>query len=103
MPLAHAPGAITFAVCISPHMSEVEPGPDYPLHMPNLACASFGTCNSLACHYLVHILYLYLLLIHTIGKPFIISFPDAFEPPSRLPPSRDIEHKTNFLNPNTPI
>ena len=39
MQLAHAPGAIIFAVHISPHMSEAEPGPDHPMHTPKLACA----------------------------------------------------------------
>ena len=28
MQLAHAPGAITFAVCISPHINKAEPGPN---------------------------------------------------------------------------
>ena len=37
--LAHAPGAITFAVHISPHVSKVEPRSDHPMHMPKLACA----------------------------------------------------------------
>ena len=39
MQLAHAPGAITFAVHISPHVHEVEPGPDQPMHKLKLACA----------------------------------------------------------------
>ena len=39
MQLAHAPGAIKFAVHISLHVSEAEPEPDYPMHTPKLACA----------------------------------------------------------------
>ena len=39
MQLAHAPGAITFAVHISPHVSKAEPGSDHPMHTPKLSCA----------------------------------------------------------------
>ena len=39
MQLAHAPGAITFAVYISLHVSEAEPGPDHPMYTPKPACA----------------------------------------------------------------
>ena len=37
MQLIHVPGAITFAVRISPHVSEAEPRPDHPMHTPKLA------------------------------------------------------------------
>ena len=39
MQLAHAHGAIIFAMHISPHVSEAEPGPDHPMDMSKLACA----------------------------------------------------------------
>ena len=39
MQVAHAPGAILFAVHISPHVSDTEPGPDHPTHIPKLASA----------------------------------------------------------------
>ena len=38
MQLALALGAIIFAVCIFPYVSEVEPGPNHPMHMPKHAC-----------------------------------------------------------------
>ena len=38
MQLAHDPVAFIFSVPISPHVSEAEPGPDHPMHMPKLAC-----------------------------------------------------------------
>ena len=38
MQLAHAPGAITFAVHIFLYVSEVEPGPNQPKNMLKLAC-----------------------------------------------------------------
>ena len=41
MRLAHTPGAITFAVRISPPVSEVEPGRDHPMHILKLACAKW--------------------------------------------------------------
>ena len=37
MQFAHAPGAITFDVHISPHVSKSESGPNHPMHMPKLA------------------------------------------------------------------
>ena len=36
--LAHAPGAVTFAVCIYPYVSKTDPGPDHPTNMHKLAC-----------------------------------------------------------------
>ena len=39
MQLAHAPGAITFSVRISPQMSKAGPGPDYPMHILKLSYA----------------------------------------------------------------
>ena len=39
MQLAHTPGAITFAVHISPQVNTAKSGPDHPTHMPKLACA----------------------------------------------------------------
>ena len=39
MQLAHVLGAITFAVHIFPHVSEVEPRPDQPIHITKLAFA----------------------------------------------------------------
>ena len=36
MQLAHVPGAITFAVRISLHVSEAEPRTDHPMHTPKL-------------------------------------------------------------------
>ena len=41
MRLAYAPGAITFAVRISPPVSEAEPERDYLMHMLKLACAKW--------------------------------------------------------------
>ena len=32
------PGAITFAVHFSPHVSKIEPRPDHPMYMPKIAC-----------------------------------------------------------------
>ena len=46
---------------------------------------------------------------HSISTPIANSsnlkaiydeFPDVFEPPPGLPPERDIEHKSNFHDPN---
>ena len=37
--LADTPGAITFAVTISLYVSEVELGPNHPMHTPKLTCA----------------------------------------------------------------
>ena len=39
MQLAHAPVDVTFAVHISPHVSEAEPRADHPMHAPKLNCA----------------------------------------------------------------
>ena len=69
MHLAHALGAITFAVHISPHVSEAEPGPDSPMHMPKPACA-----KNLVCYHSIYILCLHLLLIFFISKLFVLSF-----------------------------
>ena len=67
--LAHALGAITFVVHISPHVSKAEPRPDHPTHI-----TKFAYSNSLACYYPVLILYMHLLLILFIGKLFVMSF-----------------------------
>ena len=69
MPLAHAPGAIIFAVRISPHVSDAEPRPNHPLHMPKLACAKY-----LGMYHPVYIPYLHLLLIFLVSKLFVLSF-----------------------------
>ena len=50
MQLAHAPGAIKFAVRISLHVSEAEPGSDYPMHMPKLACLKYLGMSSCSLH-----------------------------------------------------
>ena len=39
MQLVHTPGAITFAVCISLHMSKAELGPNHPTCFPKFASA----------------------------------------------------------------
>ena len=47
MLLAHALGAITFTVKVSPHVSEADPGPNHPMHMPKLTCKKlFGMLSS---------------------------------------------------------
>ena len=67
--LAHAPGAITFAVSISLHMGKVDLEPDYPTHILNLLVQKI-----LAYHPPVYIPCLYLQLIHPIDKLFVMSF-----------------------------
>ena len=62
MQLAHASGAITFAVCISLHMSEVEPEPDHP--MPKLTYTKWLGMLLSSKEYT---LCLHLPLIHPIG------------------------------------
>ena len=41
MQLAYALSAITFVVCISLYVTEVEPGLDHPMHMFKLICAKY--------------------------------------------------------------
>ena len=50
MQLAHTPGAITFALRISSHVSKAKPSPDHPVHMPKLACAKLLGMSSSSLH-----------------------------------------------------
>ena len=50
MQLAYAPGAVTFPVHISPHVSEVEPGTDHPMHALKLAWAKYPGILSSSLH-----------------------------------------------------
>ena len=79
MQLDHAPGDITFAVCISLYVRWSLGLNTTRIYLKLLVQ------NSLEYDHRVHIMYLHLLLSSPILKPFAMSFPNVFEPPLVFP------------------
>ena len=92
MQLRHAPSAFTFSVHISPHISEVKPGPDYSMHILKLTYTKYLGKSLSSAHY---------LSTPSTGlfhwQAICNESPDIFVLTSRLPFKRDIEYKLNLL------
>ena len=87
MQLALAPGAITFSVHISPHVSKVEPEYDHPMHKPKLAFAKeLGISSS--SHQSIYAP----STDSSHWEAICYEFPNIFELALGLPTERDIDH-----------